>query len=148
MSTSRSNTSTGPWPCLCPYQVHVSAMSVPRQLPAVKHTLLFRATLSTSATSDQRVCHCLSLSVTAHVRLRAGLVDMIWGFGRAAFQNTDIYIRFYYNPKVVYTGHICTMGTDYTSFGTTAGATFYGCSVYGPGLAALGQAYRPKVCFL
>lgn len=70
---------------------------------------------------------------------------MIWGFGRAAFHSTRIFVRFYYDPKVVYTGHIATLGSDYTSFGVTAGATFYDCTVYGPGLAALGQAYRPKV---
>lgn len=71
---------------------------------------------------------------------------MIWGFGRGAFINTQIFVRFFYDPLVVYTGHIATFGTDFTSFGTVAGATFYNCTVTGPGLVALGQAYRPQVC--
>jgi len=70
---------------------------------------------------------------------------MIWGFGRAAFQNTNIFIRFYYSPKVLYTGHIATLGSDYTSFGDTAESNVLRMHYFWPRACGSGPGIPPKV---
>lgn len=75
----------------------------------------------------------------------SGLADMIWGFGRGAFESTTVFIRYYYDPNIKYLGYVTAMGTDWPSYGVSAGAVFWNCKVLGDAQAYLGRPYRPNV---
>jgi len=74
----------------------------------------------------------------------SGNTDMIWGYGRAAFVNCQIFIRYFKHPTTNFTGNVATFGTDIQSEGVVAGAVFSGVPSTGTGRACLGSRTATK----
>lgn len=74
----------------------------------------------------------------------SGLTDIIWGFGRAAFEDSVIWARHFPSPTTLYTGFIAVFGTDRASEGIVSGAVFHECMVVGDGQMCLGRPYRSQ----